>query len=69
MALFRITIDAFVDIDDTATRDKIRNGIVALRDKMQRANEFETSRIEVHKCYHDEIPPKPCEILYEWEKA
>ena len=23
----------------------------------------ERSRIEIHKCYHDEIPPKPCELI------
>ncbi len=69
MALFRIRIDAFVDITDTATRDQIKNGIVALQSKLKRANAVETSRIEVHKCFHDEVPPKPCEVIYEWEKT
>ncbi len=69
MAKFRVRIDAILDINDTTTRDKIRDSIVALQSKMKRANQFETSSIKVEKCYHDEIPTKPCEVLYEWEKA
>ena len=69
MALFRITIDAFLDINDTITRDKVKDGIVALQKKLKRANVIETSRIEVHKCYHDETPAKPCEVIYQWEKT
>ena len=70
MAKYRIRLDAILDITDTATRDKIKDGVVALRNKMQRANAFETSSIKVEKCYHDESPNKPCELpIYEWEKA
>ena len=70
MAKYRITIDAFVDVNDTNTRNKIKDGIVALQSKLKRANAVETSRISVHKCYHDETPNKPCEPpIYEWEKA
>ncbi len=68
MAMFRVTVVAFIDINDGETRDRIRNGIVALRDKLLRANAVESSYIEVQKCYHDEIPPKPCEVLYRWDK-
>ncbi|KKM64347.1 hypothetical protein LCGC14_1502320 [marine sediment metagenome] len=69
MAKIRIRIDAILDINDTTTRDKIVNGLKALKDKMQRANAFETSSIVVERCYHDETPTKPCEILATWEKA
>lgn len=69
MAKIRIRIDAILDINDTATRDKIVDGLQALKSKMQRANEFETSTITVEKCYHDEVPTKPCEVLASWEKA
>ena len=26
----------------------------------------EKSRVRMHKCYHDETPPKPCELMNEW---
>ena len=22
-----------------------------------------------HKCYHDEVPPKPCEVIEEWHPS
>ena len=70
MAKFRITIDAFVDVNDTTTRNKIKDGIIALQSKLKRSNAVETSRISVHKCYHDEDANKPCDPpIYEWEKA
>ena len=68
MAKYRVRIDAILDITDTTTRDKIRDGIVALQGKLQRANAFETSSIIVEHCYHDENPPQPCIILFKWEK-
>ena len=64
----RIRIDAILNPTDTATRDKIVTALEALKTKMQRANAFETSSIMVERCYHDETPPKPCEVIQRWEK-
>lgn len=70
MAKIRIQIDAFVDVNDTTTRNKLRDGIIALQGKLRRSNAVETSRISVHKCYHDETPNKPCDApIYEWKKV
>lgn len=68
MAKIRIRIDAILEVTDTATRDKIVTALEALKSKMTRANAFETSSITVERCYHDESPPKQCEILYQWQK-
>ena len=65
---YRIRLDAIIEPTDTVTRDAIKTFLVNLRDKMQRANAFETSSIMVQECYHDEQPPKPCVILYKWER-
>ena len=65
---YRIRVDAILDATDTATRDAMKTYLVALRDKMQRIGDIETSSIVVEQCYHDENPPKPCVILYKWEK-
>ena len=64
---YRITIDSFLDKTDTVSRDQIKNFIVALRDKMQRMSNMETSSIVIQECYHDE--GKPCVVLYQWQKA
>ena len=64
---YRVRIDAVVN--DTATRDKIKDGIMALQGKLQRINTFETSSIVVEECHHDESPPQPCIELYRWQKA
>ena len=69
MAKIRIRIDAILDVDDKNTRDKIVDALEALKSKMKRANAFETSTITVEKCYHDETPTKPCEVLAHWEKV
>lgn len=68
MAQTKITITALLDLNDNSTRDKIKDGVVALRNKMKKANAIETSSIKVEICHHDENPPKPCEVLYEWKK-
>ena len=68
MAKYRVRIDAILDITDTTTRDQIKTFMVNLKDKLQRANAFETSSIIVEQCYHDENPPQPCTILFKWEK-
>ena len=64
----RIRIDAILNPTDKATRDKIVTALEALKTKMQRANAFETSSITIEKCYHDETPFKPCEVIQRWEK-
>ena len=66
---YRVRLDCILDITDTATRDAMKTYLVNLRDKMQRMGDLETSSIVVEQCYHDESPPKPCVILYQWTKA
>ena len=59
---YRIRLDAIIEPTDTVTRDQIKNLLIALKDRMQRMSAFETSSIAVEQCYHDENPPKPCQV-------
>jgi|TARA_Y100000310_G_scaffold328372_1_gene396412 hypothetical protein len=68
MAKIRVRIDAILDTDDGRTKDKLVDGLEVLKSKMKRANAVETSSIVVERCYHDETPSKPCEVLSSWEK-
>jgi len=63
--LYRITIDLFFK-DATEALD-IKNFLMNYQDKFTRARD-ELSTITVHKCYHDEYPPRPCEeILFSYK--
>ncbi len=67
---YRITIDVFIDPDDLETVKNIRKALVALRHRFRTIRKglpgVEYSRIVIHRCYHDEEPSKPCEVIYEW---
>ena len=65
---YRIRLDAIIEPTDTVTRDAMKTFLVNLRDKMQRANAFETSSIVIEQCGHDQNPPVPCVELYRWTK-
>ena len=71
--ILRITIDLFLDVVNEATLTKIRDQLLALKEKFRNINIGllieEKSRITVQKCYHDETPTKPCEIIFEWVKT
>ena len=58
MAKIRINIELILDITDAATRDKIKDGLVALKTKFQNINigldNEERSSIRYHICRHDE---------------
>ncbi|MFZ3385310.1 MAG: hypothetical protein WA144_15425 [Candidatus Methanoperedens sp.] len=67
MAVYTVQIELYFDslVDAMAFRDLIQPSLSKVRNLVQ-----QTSKASVHKCYHDEVPPKPCESpLWSWEKA
>jgi len=68
MAIYRIDITVFIkDVEDVK---KIYQYLKKFRDKYNTVNKgkinVEYSVLRLHKCYHDESPTKPCEIIDEW---
>jgi len=64
--LYRARIDLCFDKEDTART--ILDGaksVLSEAAKITRQYELidEVSFVEIHKCYHDEELPKPCEII------
>lgn len=68
MSFLRIQATLIVDEADQATIDAIRTFVENRRAKFRsiarRTDELEPSVLTVHRCYHDEDPPRPCEELY-----
>ncbi len=67
MAVYRVTIDIFFDalVDVNAFKTQVQNVYSKVRNVID-----ENSTVTVHKCGHDEIPPKPCtETIYSWVKS
>ena len=66
----RITIDILIDpkyANIVAAAIKFMKFLTKYCETINKgkANEVR-SRIVIHKCYHDETPPKPCEVIYEF---
>lgn len=64
--LYRIRIDLCFDAEETPRTifDRAKQ-VLARAVKIARQGEptGEVNFIEIHKCYHDEDPAKPCEIV------
>jgi len=65
--LYRVRIDLAFNTEDIsqAVFDKAK-AVLSKAKKIARPSDpdsGETSFIEIHKCYHDEENPKPCEII------
>ena len=64
--LYRARIDICFDREDTARTilDRAKSVLSkAVRITRQGEPTGEISFVEIHKCYHDEELPKPCEII------
>ena len=64
----RADICIVIDPTDTLTSTAMVTFFNNLKPKLLRLNLQETSSIVVQKCYHDEVPTKPCELILEWYK-
>ena len=64
----RIRVDAILDPKDENIKDEALKILERVKHRFQRLNEFETSSIVVEECYHDESPPKPCRVVFEWRR-
>lgn len=47
----------------------IKDFLVANQSHFLKIDDMNTSSIIVEKCYHDEIPIKPCEKIFEWKQT
>ena len=64
--LYRVRLDLAFDAEDIsqAIFDKAKQVLSkAVKIASQDNAEGEPSFMEIHKCYHDEDPSKPCEII------
>lgn len=64
--LFRIRLDLAFDKEDIpqAVFDKAKEVLSKAVKIANKDNPMgEVSFIEIHKCFHDEDPPRPCEII------
>ena len=48
------------------TESEARELLQLAKVKVDRKIALKDDRVHVHKCYHDEDPPRPCEVIEEW---
>ena len=65
---YRITISVFVDDEKTAQRifNWLKENRGAFRSILRGQPNEERSFIRIERCYHDETPAKPCEVIAEY---
>lgn len=63
-------LDITLIFDDLETAEKVRKMLEMFKSKAVTINRdklnMEKSIIRLHKCYHDEENPKPCEDIFVW---
>lgn len=60
---YRVTCD--LAFENEAEAQEVYKGLRKVFMKAKRLNLQEGRRIEIHRCYHDETPFKPCETIEE----
>jgi len=69
MVCYRIIIN--VILSDLNTAETIKSFLMGLKNNFMTINKGmpneERSLVEIHECYHDEDPAKPCKPLFRWE--
>lgn len=58
---YRVRMNVFFTKKTDA--DGIFNQIKAIQAKLENGNSVENWSYDIHKCYHDENPSKPCEMI------
>ncbi len=61
---YRIVID--VALKDLSKAKEFFKKIKELKDDFFEISPKEPARISLHKCFHDESPPKPCQPIEEF---
>ena len=64
--LYRVRLDLAFDAEDVPraifdSAERVLSGAIKIASEDNPTGEV--SFIEIHKCYHDETPYKPCEII------
>ena len=64
-------MDLAFPITNQAQAEQLRDALVPFAQHAvvinEGANNEECGFIDVEKCYHDETPTKPCEVVARWE--
>ncbi len=67
MAKIRITVDLFLDVTDTVTRDQIKTQLLAIKTRLRNINiglsNEEKSTVSYHICRHDEGLPCEAKVI------
>jgi len=63
----RIQADFVLDPTDISSRDAVTTVFQQIKSKLQGLSALEYSQVTIQKCYHDEVPPKPCEVVFQWK--
>lgn len=70
---FGIIADIIMDVADEATMNAIATKLRDLKAKLRTINSdkinVERSRVNFHKCWHDEDTNKPCETIEEYQSV
>lgn len=65
---YKVRAILIIDPTETVTINQIKDFLVANKVKFLKVNENMISSISVEKCYHDQIPSLPCEVIFNWQK-
>lgn len=63
----RIQADFVLDPTDISSRDAVTNVFQRIKSKLLALDTLEYSQVTIQRCYHDEVPPKPCEVMFQWK--
>lgn len=67
----RVRMDLAFDITKRTEAEQLRDALVPFAQHAVNIHEGEDNQeigyIEVENCHHDEVPPKPCELIARWE--
>ena len=69
MSVVRLKLDIVVPEADIAELQAVYNNIVSRWGKLVAVTDKEPCRMVLHRCYHDEATPRPCETISEMTKT
>lgn len=72
MAKLRLQADLILDDEDPQAAElftQLEGLAGSLRKIEGKGRRTERSKVELHRCFHDEEDPPPCEVLDSWEKS
>jgi len=59
--MIRVMLSLYFDDEE-----KAREALGKFLKKIKKRFELDDSIVSLHRCYHDETPPRPCEVIEEY---